>query len=89
MTPSNVYRIYTEKKNKRAILDLVGQEFESFTVQATSGYYRGHSEKSIVIEIVGASARAIKRIAEQIRKMNGQKSVLVLKLNARSQVKRG
>jgi hypothetical protein len=52
----NIFRIYTEEKNKRDIVRLAGQEFDSFTLQPTLGYYQGKSEKSIVIEIVGARA---------------------------------
>jgi hypothetical protein len=80
MRHGTVYRIYTEEKNKTAIVQLVAREFESFTLQPTLGYYRNQSEKSIVIEIVGGSANQIKRLAARICKMNGQKSVLILKL---------
>jgi hypothetical protein len=78
MPAATVHRIYTEDKNKRAILRLVSAQFESFTVQPTDGYYRGRREQSIVLEIVGAPPRQIKQLAEQIRRMNGQKSVLIL-----------
>jgi metal-responsive CopG/Arc/MetJ family transcriptional regulator len=88
MRQGTVYRIYTEEKNKTAIVQLVAREFESFTLQPTLGYYRNKSEKSIVIEIVGGSANRVKRVAERIRKMNGQKSVLVLTLAAHTEIHR-
>ncbi len=59
-----IYRIYTEEKNKKAIVRLVAEHFESFTLQPTLGYYRRKPEKSIVIEIVGAKAGQIRRLAE-------------------------
>ena len=77
-----IYRIYTEEKNKRAIVRLTGRKFENFTLQPTLGYYRGKPERSIVIEIVGASQRAVEQLAVGIRRMNGQKSVLVMKVQA-------
>jgi hypothetical protein len=76
----NIFRIYTEDKNKRDIVRLTGQEFESFTLQPTLGYYRGKPEKSIVIEIVGAREPAIRKLARRIKQMNGQKSILIMKI---------
>jgi hypothetical protein len=76
----NIFRIYTEEKNKRDIVRLTGQEFESFTLQPTLGYYRGKPEKSIVIEIVGAREPAIRKLARRIKQMNGQKSILIMKI---------
>jgi hypothetical protein len=70
---TQISRIYTEEKNKKAIVRLVAERFESFTVQPILGYYRRRPEKSIVIEIVGGRAVEIKRLAKCIHKMNGQK----------------
>ena len=78
MSARTVHRIYTEDKNKRGILRLASARFESFTVQPTDGYYRGKREQSMVLEIVGARSRQIEELAEQIRRMYGQKSVLIL-----------
>jgi hypothetical protein len=83
-----IYRLYTENKNKRDILRLVAKRFESFTVQPTLGYYRGKPERSIVIEIVGAAERDIKAVARMIGAMNGQKSVLVLKVRGQAKTSR-
>jgi hypothetical protein len=83
-----IYRIYTEEKNKPEILKLAARKLESFTVQPTLGYYRGKSEKSIVIEVVGASAKAIKQLAARIGRMSNQKSVLVLSARANATLKR-
>jgi hypothetical protein len=82
MRRRKVYRIYTEEKNKKGIVDQVARDIESFTLQPTLGYYRQRAEKSIVIEIVGAKRRDIDRLAKRIRTMNGQKSVLVLEVSA-------
>ena len=78
MPATIIHRIYTEDKNKRGILRLASGRFESFNVQPTDGYYRGRRERSIVLEILGACPRQIEELAEQIRSMNGQTSVLIL-----------
>jgi hypothetical protein len=78
MRAATVHRIYTEDKNKRAILRLASAQFESFTVQRTEGYYRGKREQSIVLEILGARPGQIEQLAQKIRRMNGQKFVLIL-----------
>ena len=78
---STIHRIYTEAKNERNIIELANTRFESFTVQPTFGYYKGKKEKSIVIEIVGPRSRSIQQLAQKIRHMNGQSSVLMMKLS--------
>ena len=83
-----IYRIYTEKKNKLAIVRLAAQAFESFTTQPTLGYYRGKAEPSIVIEVVRAREQAIRALAKSIRAMNGQKSVLVIKVSGEAKTVR-
>jgi hypothetical protein len=85
---TTIHRIYTEKKNERQILRLASSRFESFTVQPTSGYYQSKLERSIVLEIIGARQRDVNEVAESIRKMNGQKSVLILKTNGTAKVTR-
>jgi hypothetical protein len=77
-----IHRIYTEKKNTRAIVKLLSDHFESFTIHPTLGYYRGGKEESIAVEIVGARSSQVRNLAEQIRKMNGQRSILTISFRA-------
>ena len=84
MRTTRIYRIYTEAKNQREIVLLAGKQFESFTLQPTLGYYRGNPEKSIVIEVVGANEREAQQLAQRIQKMNGQKSVLITRLQGKA-----
>ena len=86
MPISNIFRIYTEEKNKREIVRLTGKTFDNFTMQPTLGYYKGKPEKSIVIEIIGARASEVRKLALSIKKMNGQKSVLTLKIRGQSKI---
>jgi hypothetical protein len=88
MTAKTIYRIYTQDKNQREIARLTAERFESFTVQPTSGYYRGKRERSIVLEIVGAPPHLVEQLAKLIRVMNGQKSVLILQMRATVKVTR-
>ena len=62
----------------------IAKQFESFSRQATTGYYRGKPVKSIVLEIVGAKESQVKWLAARIREINGQASVLVITLNGRT-----
>lgn len=84
MRGASICRIYTEAKNQREIVRLIGEKFESFTLQPTTGYYRGRPENSIVIEIVGANERQIRQVAKGIQRMNGQKSVLVIRVQGKA-----
>lgn len=85
---TTIYRIYTENKNQRRIVRLASASFESFTVQPTTGYYRTKRERSIVLEIIGARQSAVDALAERIRRMNGQKSVLIVKTHGTMKVTR-
>lgn len=79
-----VYRIYTEDTDRRAVVKAVAGKFESFTLQPTTGYYKGEEEQSIVIEIVDAREEDVQTVAQSIRAINGQKSVLVMSLSGRA-----
>jgi hypothetical protein len=79
-----IHRIYTEDVHRGAMIRVISKRFESFTLQPTTGYYRGKREKSIVLEIVGAPESEIKWLAAQIREINQQSSVLVIGINARA-----
>jgi hypothetical protein len=80
---NTVYRIYTENLNRSKIIRLASKTFDSFTLQPTTGYYRGKPEKSIVLEIVEAQQSAVTALANAIRRLNGQKSVLIMGLTGK------
>jgi hypothetical protein len=84
MSHQTIHRIYTEDKRRATIVRAIAKQFESFTLQPTTGYYRGKPEKSIVLEIVGANESQVKWLAARIREINRQASVLVITLNGRS-----
>ncbi len=79
-----VYRVYTEDIQRKSIIRILSKKFDNFMLQPTTGYFRGKPEASIVIEIVGAADSQIKWVAEQIRKINQQSSILVIAASVRS-----
>ena len=79
-----IYRIYTEDADRHAVVEAVAEKFESFTLQPTTGHYKGEEERSIVIEIVDAKEEDVESVAQSIRAINGQKSVLVMSLSGRA-----
>ena len=84
MSRQTIHRIYTEDKRRATIVRVISKQFESFTLQPTTGYYSGKPEKSIVLEIVGAKESQVKWLAARIREINRQASVLVITLNGRT-----
>jgi hypothetical protein len=87
MAADTIHRIYTDEKNKPRSCT-APRSCSRVSRCSDTRYYRGRPEKSIVIEITGASAKAIDALARDIRKMNGQKSVLVIKLTGQAKAVR-
>ena len=81
---AKIHRIYTEDVHRRAMIRMVAEKFNSFTLQPITGYYRGKRENSIVLEVAGAKESQIKWLAEQIRRINRQASVLIITLNGQT-----
>jgi hypothetical protein len=84
MGTQKIHRIYTEDFRRKTLVRALSKKFASFTLQSTTGYYAGKAEKSIVLEIVGAGDAEIRWVAEQIRKINQQSSVLVVSITGRA-----
>jgi hypothetical protein len=77
---NTVYRIYTEDLNRSKIIRLASKTFDSFTLQPTTGYYRGKPE----LEIVEVQQSEVTALANAIRRLNGQKSVLIMGLTGKA-----
>jgi hypothetical protein len=84
MTRQTIHRVYTEYQRRATIVRVISKQFDSFTLQPTTGYYRGKPEKSNVLEFVGAKESQVKWPAARIRKINRQASVLVITLTGRA-----
>jgi len=76
------YRIHTEDVNIHRILELAGKRFEGFTVVSGMGYWRGIPERTVILEIITSDAASIYLLAEEIRKVNRQESVLVNRIES-------
>ena len=76
------YRIHTEDVNRKQIIELAGKRFDGFTVSFGIGHYKGDSEFSLILEIITSDAASIYLLAEEIRKANGQESVLVNRIES-------
>jgi hypothetical protein len=44
MSRQTIHRVYTEDKRRATIVRVISKQFESFTLQPTTGYYRGKHE---------------------------------------------
>lgn len=81
-----IARIFTERKNVKAVKDFVSEEFQGFTIFKTTGYWQGKAEKSLCIEIDLLEVHGIaltvlqgkvKKICQKIKGYNRQECVLV------------
>ena len=78
-----MYRIYTEDRNRSAILGLCSDTFDSFTVIPAIGYWQGKPEQSLVIEAETEDEIAVQKLAVAIRRANQQDAVLVSKVESK------
>ncbi len=75
-----IYRIYTEDTDTRPeLLKLVNGYSDGFTILSCVGFWRGISEQSIIIELIGdySDKRKILELAGKVRLLGKQETVLV------------
>ncbi len=71
----NRYRIYTENKNYRSVMDKAKECFEGFTVFTGTGVWHGTEEKCLVIEVL--SDGDVDGFVYWLKKHNGQDCIAV------------
>lgn len=76
-----LYRILTENKNRKVILDLTSKKFDGFTTYKAQGFWKGVSERSLIIEIVTNDEFEIKELCKEIRDYNKQECILLESFN--------
>ena len=86
-----LYRIYTEdvcEATTQKIIRATSAHFDGFTVLKGLGYWRGAQENSLIIEIAGDQSdhAEILLLAQEIKLIGKQQSVLVVKLNGTSRL---
>lgn len=75
-----LFRLYTERKRKAWLIQLVSEHFDGFTVFDTVGVWCGKQEKSVCIEIATSDHSVdykLNRISRAICGLNKQDCVLV------------
>ena len=76
-----LYRILTENKNRKQLINEVGKKFDGFTVIKGQGYWKGQVERSLIIEIVTNDEYEIKELCNKIKVINEQECVLLESFN--------
>lgn len=80
-----LYRIYTETKPNLG--EIVSRTFEGFTILKGTGYWKGQSEESSVIEIMlpvdAFEQRKVRDVARTIQSENKQQAVLVVEIEVK------
>ncbi len=78
MQKVNRFMIHTEDKKPKSVEKLVQEILGSATIhRGNTGVYKGVAENSIVIEHIGNNENAVRFLAQQIKVLNNQESVLV------------
>ena len=76
-----MYQIITEDTHRSRIVRILNRLFpDGYTVFRAIGYWRGHREQSLVIELCGVKARAARTAAKQIKQANHQQAVLLVSI---------
>lgn len=80
-----LFRLYTEKSEN--LPEIVNQYFNNFSIVNSTGFYQGKQENSQIIEIVNNKTvkPKIKKLAENIKQVNNQDSVLLQELENNSE----
>ena len=79
------YRIYTEDKGDKIVEKIACDNFDGFTILHGTGYWKGHVEKSIIVEVISEQniLHQVKICAQEIKRVNKQESVLVTETKVR------
>jgi len=76
------YRIITERKEDYQIEKILDSYFESYTMYAARGVYKGEKEDSLIIEIISEDYQAIISVCHKIKIINNQESVMLQKIKS-------
>jgi hypothetical protein len=78
---NTLFRLYTEggPRREHAVRELVGAQFDGFTILQAEGSWKGVRENSIIVEIIGTEVDWIRveSVAKGIKEANAQESVLI------------
>lgn len=78
MISNTRFLIYTEDVNRAKVQDLINQHFDAATLHVGSqGIWRGITENSLIIEVIGAAEHTVQELARRIKEVNKQEAVLI------------
>jgi hypothetical protein len=69
--------LFTEDINHDNIIRLANLYFDGFTAYKANGYWKGQAEPSCVIETITDNTKLFYKLANAIKTINKQESVLV------------
>lgn len=69
------YHLHTEYR--RNLASIVSRHFANFTILRGTGYWKGGSEPSALVEVVTDNRSAVEALAHNIKFVNHQQAVLV------------
>ncbi|KKK83012.1 hypothetical protein LCGC14_2797650 [marine sediment metagenome] len=75
-----LYRIMTEDLNRDQVIKLASKYFDGYSISkpgARSGFWKGQEEASLLIEVITSAKNKVMQLANEIKKLNNQESVLV------------
>ncbi len=76
-----LFRVYTQNKNLEQTKEVLNNAFDGYTLIQGAGYWKGTSEKSLIIEIVTIDDALVYAVAERIKKDNHQKTILITSMD--------
>jgi len=74
-----LYRLYTECKNEKVVLEIADTFFAGYTVYHAKGKWEGKEEASLILELVGneKDGEQMEELARLIGKLNQQECVII------------
>jgi hypothetical protein len=80
----SLYRIYCENTLRDTIENILqsDKDVTGYTIFEAHGYYKGFTEKSLVIEMFEVDEFIATRIADRIRRATNQESVAIMEIPA-------
>jgi hypothetical protein len=76
----SVFRVCTEDKNRDGIQAILDSRVDGYSLFAGIGCWKGQRELSLSIDLIGPDRETVYQIAELIKTLNAQESVLVLEI---------
>lgn len=78
VTRCEPFSIYVADFGRQQIESILNRHFDGFTILEARGCWKKICEKSLLIQVAGASETAVRQAAEELRVAGKQQSVLVV-----------